>query len=76
MDWNSVAKDWDSASRRLGKRFPGLPASALATPPARLETLAEMVAQTQDLTLFEAREEVEDVFFGHRMSYQLSRMSG
>ncbi|EIE51628.1 hypothetical protein AL036_16295 [Salipiger aestuarii] len=76
MEWNSVANDWGSASRRLVKRFPGLDAKALATPPARLEALAEMVAEAQDMTLFEAREEVEDVLFGEWVPYRLSRMSG
>lgn len=76
MEWNSVANDWDSAARRLDKRFPGLDCKSLDRAPARLECLAEMVAEQQDLSLFEAREEVEDVLFGDRMPYQLSRMSG
>ncbi len=76
MEWNSVASNWDLAARRLDERFPGLAASALPTPPARLELVAEMVAEQQDLTLFEAREEVEDLLFGEGMTYQLSRMSG
>ncbi|MDO6584554.1 hypothetical protein Q4543_03405 [Salipiger sp. 1_MG-2023] len=76
MEWNNIANNWDSAARRLEQRFPGLDRKFLSTPPDRLEYLAELVAEQNDLTLFEAREEVEDVLFGDRMPYQLSRMSG
>ncbi|APZ54668.1 hypothetical protein [Salipiger abyssi] len=75
MDWSKVTRNWEAASDRLLKRFPHLSAAALRRPPARIELLARQVAERHELTLYEARDEVELLLFADIPSYQLDRMA-
>jgi hypothetical protein len=61
MHWSVVTERWDTIRAQLGQRFPDLAPDALHMPPPSREALERILAASHDLTLFEAREELEDL---------------
>ena len=72
MHWSLVTHRWDSIGALLKQRFPRLCAQDLLRPPANREALVRLVAESNDLTLFEAGEELEDVLQVEKMALPLS----
>lgn len=63
MTWSELAKNWNSNMRALMRRFPHADASALSRAKDAPVEMSRVVAQSHDLTEFEAREEMENWLF-------------
>ncbi|SDY26682.1 hypothetical protein [Citreimonas salinaria] len=72
MHWSLVTQRWSTIRTLLEQRFPRLRAEDICEPPLDRETLVRLLAETNDLTLFEAGEELEDVLQIERMALPLS----
>ena len=60
MNWHHVTANWIAIRDRLARRFPHADPKTLAHPPRDKGWLARHLAEAHDLTIFEAREELED----------------
>jgi hypothetical protein len=58
--WNDFSQDWPAALELMRCRFPDISVTTL--PCSRL-CLARLIAQTHDLTLIEAEEELRDFLY-------------
>lgn len=63
MSWNAFAGNWNDTLRTLLRRFPHADQGQLTQSKAEPDAVARHVAQTHDLTEFEAREELQDWMF-------------
>lgn len=60
MTWHDLSANWSAVLERLRARFPRLDPAALGEPPRDSRVLTAHLAQAHDLTLEEAREELQD----------------
>ncbi|WP_375259636.1 hypothetical protein [Citreimonas sp.] len=72
MHWSLVAQRWDTIRALLEQRFPRLRDDELRHPPPDRDALVRLLARSNDLTLFEASEELEDVLQIEAMALPLS----
>ena len=60
MTWHHLSANWDAIVHRLQSRFPNLDRDSIAEPPRDSRALMAHLAEAHDLTLFEARQELQD----------------
>lgn len=76
MEWTRITRNWNQAATRLKRRFPLVEGEELSAAPPQVEEVARHVADRHDLTLAEARREVEDLLFPQRLPEQIQRAAG
>ncbi len=76
MEWTRITRNWNQAAGRLRQRFPHVDDAALSDAPPQVDEVARHVADRHDLTLHEARREVEDLLFPVRLPEPLQRAAG
>ncbi|MCT4556114.1 MAG: hypothetical protein N4A53_15640 [Pelagimonas sp.] len=62
MSWHHLSANWSALRGRLEQRFPHMDKSRLDQPPRDSAALTRHLAEVHDLTLGEAREELEHFF--------------
>ena len=76
MEWTRITRNWNQAAGRLRQRFPHVDDTALSNAPRQVDEVARHVADRHDLTLREARREVEDLLFPVCLPEPLQRAAG
>lgn len=60
MTWSELTNNWSSALTRLQFRFPNADKKTVATLPSSRKVLARYLAEQNDLTEFEADQQLQD----------------
>jgi hypothetical protein len=76
MSWHHITADWPSTKKRLRRRFPHLCEETLDSPPRDRGALTRHLATTHHLTLFEAREELDDFLHIESLARRVMNMPG
>lgn len=63
MTWSDVTQNWADVFNRLKNRFPNLDDGAMPFAKTDRERFEAYLAHTHDMTVSEAREELNDVLF-------------
>lgn len=63
MNWTDLAANWNTHLRALAQRFPYADKGALNASKGKQSTVLRVLAQSHDLTIGEAHEELEDFMF-------------
>lgn len=63
MTWSDLTQNWSDWIARFQDRFPNLDAAAMPFAKTNRERFEAYLADTHDLTLTEAREELDDFLF-------------
>ena len=70
MTWAEITENWGNTLHRLQQRFPHIDRSALNAPPPDTSHLARHLAESHDLTVLEAAEELRDWMFVEGLARQ------
>ena len=71
MTWSDLTRNWGDWFKRMQTRFPHLDDSAMPFLKQDRGRFEAYLAQTHDLTIDEAREELEDFLFVEAMQLEL-----
>ncbi|MEP5152532.1 hypothetical protein [Planktotalea sp.] len=63
MNWNGLTTDWHNYSQTLARRFSYAKAEDLLELKAKPAEITKVLAETHDLTVREATEELQDLMF-------------
>jgi len=68
MSWHEFSANWTQMIDRLKERFPEMRPGDFSAPPRDSRALTQHLAETHDLTLFEAKEELHDFLYVEGLS--------
>lgn len=72
MNWSDAADDWPAWSRRIRDRFPQLEPGQIARARYDREACEAYIARRQNISLIEAREEIEDLLYIETLAHELA----
>lgn len=68
MTWSDLTTNWAEWTQRIKQRFPNLDDGAMPFAKTNRERFEAYLADTHDLTLSEAREELDDFLFVEQLA--------
>lgn len=73
MDWSDLTQNWPLWSRRFQARFPSLDHSEMANRRHDRAAFEAYLARSHNLSLNEAREEIDDFLYFEALSRELAQ---
>jgi len=74
MKWSDITNDWPSWAERIRDRFPYLEMGPMDRARHDRSAFEAYLARTHNLSLTEAREEIEDFLYIETLARELSQM--